>query len=305
MQIGFVTAFLGGSLALLSPCGALLLPAFFASTVGTRWRLLTHGGVFFLGLAITLVPLGLGLGALGLLLSTERGLVIAVTSVVLVFLGIAQILGFGFDPSRMLPGADTLRRNTMMRVGLLRTLLLGAVSGIAGFCAGPILGAILTLAIAHGDAWTSGTMLAAYAAGMVVPLIVIAALWQRMGSRGRRLLRGRTFTVLNREFHTTTVVTGALVAAMGVVFWLTNGLVGLPTLIPTDLQTWIQERSGLLADPVVDVLGIIALAALALAAWGIARRRWIRRHYESEDPRPKPFGDEPEPAVPQRVPDSP
>ncbi len=34
MDIGFVTAFVGGTLALLSPCAALLMPAFFASTVG-------------------------------------------------------------------------------------------------------------------------------------------------------------------------------------------------------------------------------------------------------------------------------
>ena len=35
MDITLLSAFLGGVLALLSPCAALLLPAFFGSTVGT------------------------------------------------------------------------------------------------------------------------------------------------------------------------------------------------------------------------------------------------------------------------------
>ena len=50
MDIGVLGAFLGGALALLSPCGALLLPAFFASTVGSGPRLALHGAVFYLGL---------------------------------------------------------------------------------------------------------------------------------------------------------------------------------------------------------------------------------------------------------------
>ncbi len=57
MDIGLVTAFLGGMLAILSPCGALLLPAFFASTVGAGPRLLLHGSIFYLGLLLVLVPL--------------------------------------------------------------------------------------------------------------------------------------------------------------------------------------------------------------------------------------------------------
>ena len=65
MDIGLLSAFLGGGLALLSPCGALLLPAFFASTVGSGPRLWLHGAVFFVGLLTVLVPLGVGAGAIG------------------------------------------------------------------------------------------------------------------------------------------------------------------------------------------------------------------------------------------------
>lgn len=277
MEIGFLTAFLGGMLALLSPCSALLLPAFFASTVGTKMQLLTHGAVFYVGLVLTLVPFGLGLGALGALLISERGLIIAITSVVLVALGVAQIFGLGFDLSRMLPGASRMQQNAATRTGFLRTLLLGAVGGVAGFCAGPILGAILTLALAQSNLWSAGVLMAVYGAGMVVPLVVIAALWQKMSPRRRRLLRGRTFTALGREFHTTSVITGTLIIAVGVLFWFTNGLVSMPALIPTDVQAWIQERGSLLADPIVDIIAILALTVLALAIWAFSRRRKLAR----------------------------
>lgn len=56
MEIGLLAALLGGALALLSPCGALLLPAFFAATVGSRGTLLAHAAVFYLGMALLLVP---------------------------------------------------------------------------------------------------------------------------------------------------------------------------------------------------------------------------------------------------------
>ncbi|GAB2563988.1 cytochrome c biogenesis CcdA family protein [Leucobacter ruminantium] len=276
MQIGFLTAFLGGILALLSPCSALLLPAFLASTVGAKLKLLAHGAVFYLGLVVTLVPFGLGIGALGSLLMDHRGIVIAITSIVLVVLGALQALGFGFDLSRILPGAAKTQQTAHKRTGLLRTFLLGAVGGVAGFCAGPILGAVLTLAMGRGNTWEAGALLAVYGAGMVVPLVLIAALWERLGPRGQRLLRGRTITILGRSLHTTSLVTGLLIVAVGLLFWFTNGLVAMPSLVPTSVQAWMQEQGAILANPVFDIVAVIAVAAVALTVWSIrtsARRK--------------------------------
>ncbi|MDA3147499.1 cytochrome c biogenesis protein CcdA [Leucobacter sp. UCMA 4100] len=278
MSIGYLTAFLGGVLALLSPCSALLLPAFFASTVGTKLRLLVHGAVFYLGLVLTLVPFGLGAGALGSVLMQRRGLVIAGTSLVLIVLGVMQLFGYGFDLARVLPGAGRLQQRATKRSGLVRTLLLGSVSGVAGFCAGPILGAVLTLAMGQGSAFTAGALLAVYGAGMVVPLVIIAALWERMGSRGQRLLRGRGFTLWGRQWHTTQVITGFVIIAVGVLFWLTNGLVSLPSLVPTSVQAWAGEKGAALGGPVFDAIAVVLLATGALLAW------WFMRHRREREP---------------------
>lgn len=273
MDIGLVTAFLGGVLALLSPCAALLLPAFFASTVGAGPRLLLHGAVFYLGLLLVLVPIGVGAGAIGSLFMTHRQAIVLIASLLLVVLGLVQLLGFGFDPAKLLPGGAQLHSRAGAATGLVKTLLLGAASGIAGFCAGPILGAVVTLAAAQGSVVAAGALLAIYGAGMVLPLLLVAATWQRLGRRGQRLLRGRSFTVLGRELHTTSVVTGLLIIGVGVLFWTTNGLVGVPELVPAEAQAWLQSSSSVLANPAVDIVAVLALAAIALALWARGRRR--------------------------------
>lgn len=273
MEISVLAAFLGGVLSLLSPCGALLLPGFFASSLTSRVQLVPHGLVFYVGLLLTLVPLGIGVGALGLLFAQHRGALIAVTSLVLIGLGAAHALGLGVDLSRLLPGFDRVRQRASRGTGYVRTLLLGAVGGVAGFCAGPILGAVLTLAMGQADVLAAGFLLAVYGAGMVVPLMLLAALWDVLGGRGRAVLRGRTVTLRGRELHLTSLVTGLVFMALGVLFWVTNGLVTLPSLVPTSALARWQESGAVLSDPTVQILVILGAAMIALLWWWVGRRR--------------------------------
>ena len=209
---------------------------------------------------------------MGSLFIEHRDVIIGGTAVVLVALGLAQALGFGFDLARVLPGADRVRQESAARSGLLSTLLLGAASRVAGFCAGPILGAVLTLAMVSGDSVQAGLLLAVYGAGMVVPT-AIAAGWERLGDRGRARLRGRGFVLLGRELHTTSVVTGVLIAVVAVLFWRTNGFLTMPSLLPTTTQAWLQARLSMLSGPLVDILAIGLAVAVALSIWWATTRR--------------------------------
>lgn len=273
MDIGFLTALLGGALALLSPCGALLLPAFFASTAGSGPRLWAHGGLFSLGLLVVLVPLGLGAGALGAIFASHRSAIVIGASILMILLGLIQIIGFGFDPARFVPGAQQLQQQANQRTGWTKTFLLGAVSGVAGLCAGPILGAVLTLAAAKNDIWAAGTLLAVYGLGMVVPLMILAMVWNKLSQQGKSRLRGRTFTVLGRELHTTSVVTGIIIIGVGILFWTTNGLVNMPELLPAGTSAWLQERSSMLSNPLVDIALLLLVVGIVLAVWIRARYR--------------------------------
>src|SRR5690625_2780676 len=273
MDIGILTALIGGALALLSPCGALLLPAFFASTAGSGPRLWLHGAVFSLGLLLVLVPLGLGAGVLGTLFAAHREAIIIGASILMILLGLIQMLGFGFDPSRFVPGAQQLQKQANQRTGWVKTFLLGAVSGVAGLCAGPILGAVLTLAAAKNDVWAAGVLLGVYGLGMVVPLLIIASVWNKLSPAGKSRLRGMTFTIFGRELHTTSFITGVIIVAVGVLFWVTNGLVTMPELLPAGASAWLQENTAFLSNPVVDILLLATVIGIILAVWIRARYR--------------------------------
>ena len=137
MDISLISAFIGGVLALLSPCAALLLPAFFGSTVGAGSRLILHGLIFYVGMLIVLIPLGMGAGTLGALFTSHREAIVLVASVILIVLGIVQFFGFGFDPAKMLPGADAARQRSAQATGWTKTFLLGATSGSPESVPGP------------------------------------------------------------------------------------------------------------------------------------------------------------------------
>ncbi len=108
-DVGIAAAFLGGLLALLSPCSALLLPAFFAYAFGSKVQLLGRTTVFYLGLCTTLVPLGAAGSIVGRVFYGHRDLVVAVGGWTVIVLGIAQIVGLGFASRRIQDAAGRIR----------------------------------------------------------------------------------------------------------------------------------------------------------------------------------------------------
>jgi cytochrome c biogenesis protein CcdA len=113
LEISYLAALFGGMLSLLSPCSALLLPAFFAYVFQPHKALLAKTAVFYLGFAATLVPLGMGVSAVSRLVYGERSTLITVSGLVIISLGVLQILGRGFDLgplSRWRGGSEQNRR---------------------------------------------------------------------------------------------------------------------------------------------------------------------------------------------------
>jgi len=217
-EVGLLAAFAAGVLALLSPCSALLLPSFFAYAFASRTAQLARTGVFYVGLLITLVPLGVGAGAASSLFYGHRPLLIAIAGWFIIGLGVLQVLGRSFAvpfSSRLMGVAG---RATARGTGWASTLVLGAVYGLAGFCSGPVLGAILTMAATQDSPVHGGLLLAVYALGMAAPLFALAALWDRFELGRRRWLRGRLLRLGRFEVHTTALVSGVLFVVIGVLF---------------------------------------------------------------------------------------
>ncbi|MEW5990458.1 MAG: cytochrome c biogenesis protein CcdA [Chloroflexota bacterium] len=216
MGIEAFVAFTGGVLSLLSPCSALLLPAFFAYAFPSRGALALRTGVFYLGLLTLFLPLGLGVGALGGLFLERRAELSLVAGALLIAIGGYQLAVGGFE----LPGVRRLqgRRFGASAESLTATYVLGLVYGVGGFCTGPLLGGVLTIAGTSGGAVTGALLLAIFAAGMAAPLFVLALAWDRLGPGGRGRLRGREVRIGPLRRHLTVVVSSLLFMGLGAAF---------------------------------------------------------------------------------------
>lgn len=273
-EVGFIAALAAGVLALLSPCSALLLPSFFAYAFASPSALLARTGVFYLGLLITLVPLGTGAAAASSLFYGHRQTLVTVAGGFVIGLGVLQLAGRGFT----LPFTERLQQWSATRGkrsgGLLSTLALGAVYGLAGFCSGPVLGAILTVAATQPTPLLGGALLAVYALGMAAPLLVLAALWDRFDLGHRRWLRGRVVEVGPVRVHTTSLLSGLLFIAVGVLFLRYDGTAGITGVLGMPDATGLEVAA---QQAVVEATRSIPVwafpAAVAVGATALAWRR--------------------------------
>lgn len=276
--IGYLAALLGGALALLSPCSAMLLPAFFAYAFQHPRQLLARTVVFYLGLAAVLVPLGVGSTAVAGLFFRHRDTLVTVAGWTIIALGLLQLAGkgFAFGPAQRWMGR--LTGDSPVSV-----FALGAVYGLAGFCSGPILGGILTVAATSAQPAAGGALLAVYALGMAAPLLLLALVWDRWRVGERRWLRGRVVAVGPLRLHSTSLVSGLLFVALGALFLIYDGTAALAggaglTDVEGAAQEWITQTVGRTPDAAV----LLAVAAVALAVlavrWRRGRRVEDRRH---------------------------
>lgn len=266
-SIGVVGAFLGGLLSLLSPCSALLLPSFFAYAFDGAGKLVQRTAVFYLGMIAVLVPMGAGVGAVGSLLTVHRSTVTMIAGLVVIALGVFTALGGGFRfGGRFGPDAGATARGT----GVLNVAVLGAVYGLAGFCSGPLLGAILTVALAGGSPVQGGALMAVYALGMAAPLLLMALLWEKFDLGSRSWLRPRSVEVGPVRTNSLSLIAGAVLVVLGVLFIVTGGTAGLGGVTTVDqqfaMQEWLTTVSGAVSDLWV-VLGLLVLVAVGLVVY--------------------------------------
>lgn len=252
LTVGVLGSFLAGVLALISPCSALLLPAFFAYAFTSVRQLVAKTGVFFLGLLTVLVPLGLGVGQI---FTLHRTAAITVGGIVLIALGIFIALGGGFN----IPWLHSAQHRGS-------TFVLGLVYGFAGFCAGPLLGAVLTTAAVSGSALYGALIMAAYAAGLAAPLLVLALLWDSLADASW-LTRFST----SRWWR---VTAGLIFVGIGLLFLLSHGTARLPGWLSLDvqekIQTWVLEHTGGIND--LWVIGTLLVLCVGTLLWLLRRR---------------------------------
>ncbi len=278
-DVGYVAALVGGILALLSPCGALLLPSFFAYTFDRPGTLLARTGIFYAGLVTTLVPLGVSASSFTVFVRSNQETVVTIAGFVIVALGLLTAFGGGF----VLAGHRTQERGATSGTSSGSVYVLGAAYGLTGFCTGPILGSILVLAAAGGQPIRGGLLLGVYALGMIVPLLLLSLVWGRLGERTHRWLRGRDIHVGRLTFHSTSLVSGLLLALVGAVMVVGGGALVESTTLAlwgARAEEWATDLGALISD---ELLAVAAM--LAAGIWLVVRWREPAEPVESDEHR--------------------
>jgi len=182
MNITLWLAFVAGLASFLSPCVFSLVPAYVGYLGGraaggeadeeNRRVTFSHGVAFVLGFSVVFVFLGIAASAFGGLLYGIREWLAKIGGVVVIVFGLHMIGVFRIP----LLEYDTRRQEMPDRnKGYIASALMGVFFS-AGWspCVGPVLGAILTLAINGGSIAQGAALLTAYSAGLAIPFLIAA-----------------------------------------------------------------------------------------------------------------------------------
>lgn len=256
-----VAAFLGGIVALFAPCCVVsLLPTFSAAALQRgRAHLLATTLEFAAGLALVLLPIVLGIGALGQLFLSYHGLAYLLVGLVLAAIAFSILSGrsWGLPLPALRVRGDPRRRGGVF--------VLGMVSGMTSACCAPVLAGVAAMsALAASSTGVLGLGLA-YVFGMVFPLFLAVLLFGAGAEARARGLRGRV-RLLGSSLLWTDFVAGAVFSVMAVLA-LYLAASGQATLTPgwlTDWQRWAGSVAGAAARS-LQILPPVAQALLLVA----------------------------------------
>lgn len=169
VSASFIASFFAGVAALFAPCCiTVLLPTYFTSIFKQKTTVFLMTFVFFLGLLVIFLPLGLGVSVLGQIFSEYHNIIFALGSIFLILLGISLVLGLQFSlPFTVHP--------QLKKYDFVSVFILGVFSAIATTCCAPVLAGVLALSVLPGSVILGVVYTLAYVLGMVVPLFVVAA----------------------------------------------------------------------------------------------------------------------------------
>jgi cytochrome c-type biogenesis protein len=264
-----LAAFFGGAVALFSPCCIVfLLPSYMAAGVkNRRWRLLPLTLVFAVGLGLVLLPITLGVGLLAQALSNFHTPLYVAGGLLLLAMAVLALSGRSWSLPSFIHSPAPDRSDT---AGVFS---LGVFSGIASSCCAPVLAGVMTLSALSSSVGGSAALGLAYVFGMVFPLFVLAALWDRLRLGERRPFQSRPVRL---RIAGLTIITNTMNVAIAAVFAAMGGFVlylaaagnpmgsGGPQLAVGRWLTAFFSRVLAFLDPVPDL--VLGLALLALAA---------------------------------------
>lgn len=182
-DINIWVAFGAGIASFISPCCLPLYPSYLSYITGmsvqtlkteqnkreVRFRTMTHTLAFILGFSAVFYTLGFGAGLFGEFFNDNRNLIRQLSAILIILMGLF-LLGI-FQPQFLMR-----ERKLDLKFkpgGYIGSFIFG-IGFSAGWspCVGPILAAIIALAVSEPGAWFG--LITAYSVGFALPFFVLA-----------------------------------------------------------------------------------------------------------------------------------
>ena len=211
-----IASFLAGGAALFAPCCiTVLLPAYLGSVFKEKKKILKMTLVFFFGLSVVLIPIGLGAAYLAEFFKDFHRELYLFGGAFMIVLAVLSVFGKGmsFMPSfKKIPDVS--------RSGAKSVFVLGVFSGAATSCCAPVLAGAVTLALVSQAFFKALIVVFAYVFGMIFPLFIAAYFYDKFKINESRFIMGKIFEfkmgAKNLYVHSTNLFAAAVFFIMGV-----------------------------------------------------------------------------------------
>ena len=261
-----IASFLAGVVALFAPCCiTVLLPAYLGSAFREKKNILKMSFIFFAGIAVVLIPIGMGAAGLASIFSNFHKELYIFGGIFMVILAFLSFLGKGIS----LPFAKKIKPK-LNSAHPKSVFFLGILSGAATSCCAPVLAGVMTLAVISGTFWKALIVTFAYVFGMIFLLFVTAYFYDKFKLENSKIIQGKLlsfkFGTKKLMVHSTNLFAGFIFLVVGVTM-LALGLRGDAFWAPSfqvkvgeALNRWSQNVFSVLDNVPDFIWGIIIIS---------------------------------------------
>ncbi|OGG23991.1 hypothetical protein A3A79_02225 [Candidatus Gottesmanbacteria bacterium RIFCSPLOWO2_01_FULL_43_11b] len=236
-SISLITAFFGGMVALFAPCCiTFLLPSYLANIFREKGRVVWMTLIFGLGIATVLVPVALGIRAVGEIFQQYHTQTYVIGGLFMIALGVMELTGRKITLPMLNLTIDLNKRHDPWSV-----YLLGIFSGLTTSCCTPVLAGVLTLSFLSPNFVWAGLAGLAYVFGMVTPLVVMALLLEKVNWAKLPQLRTKTLRMGSKTILLSDAVAGILYILVGITF----SVLALTGRITMGMEEPLEESLGI------------------------------------------------------------
>ena len=169
--------------------------------------------IFGLGIATVLVPVALGVRAIGNLFQNYHTQTYIIGGLFMILLGVMELTGRKITLPMIHLTIDLNKRHDPWSV-----YVLGVFSGLTTSCCTPVLAGVLTVSFLSTNVLWAALAGLSYVFGMVIPLVVLALMLEKVNWMTLPKLRTKTVRLWGRSILVSDVVAGVLYILVGILF---------------------------------------------------------------------------------------